>query len=382
MGVDFVPEKVHNCKVIVDGYRGDFLVNPNRHVLAEYNRLLKEEDELTKTVEEELGKASYTQDNQRIHIHLNAGLSADTSIAVNQGVDGVGLYRTEVPFLLQRSFPSEEEQTVQYRAILSTYRDKQVVMRTLDVGGDKPLPYLAIEEDNPFLGWRGIRFTLDHPEIFLIQVRAMLKASIGLENMDILLPMISGIAELDESKVLIERAFVEVAKYAEEQGKELKRPRIGIMIEVPSILYQLSALKGKVDFISVGSNDLTQYLLAVDRNNSRVASVYDALHPAVLHAMKHIIDTSRGLNIPVSVCGELAGDPIGALLLVGMGYRSLSMNTRNVARIKYILRHISVNEMEQLSRFALQATFADDVRAQTTEFVDERGLGGFIRAGK
>jgi phosphotransferase system enzyme I (PtsP) len=255
-------------------------------------------------------------------------------------------------------------------------------MRTLDVGGDKPLPYLAIEEDNPFLGWRGIRFTLDHPEIFLIQVRAMLKASIGLDNMDILLPMISGIAELDESKVLIERAFVEVAKYAEEQGKELKRPRIGIMIEVPSILYQLSALKGKVDFISVGSNDLTQYLLAVDRNNSRVASVYDALHPAVLHAMKHIIDTSRGLNIPVSVCGELAGDPIGALLLVGMGYRSLSMNTRNVARIKYILRHISVSEMEQLSRFALQATFADDVRAQTTEFVDERGLGGFIRAGK
>jgi len=382
MGVDFIPEKVHNCQVIVDGYRGDFLVNPNRHVLAEYNRLLKEENELTQTVEEELGKASYTRDNQRIHIHLNAGLSADTSIAVNQGVDGVGLYRTEVPFLLQRSFPSEEEQTLQYRAILSTYHDKQVVMRTLDVGGDKPLPYLTIEEDNPFLGWRGIRFTLDHPEIFLIQVRAMLKASIGLENMDILLPMISGIAELDESNALIDRAYSEVACYAKEQGKVLKRPRLGIMIEVPSILYQLPALKGKVDFISVGSNDLTQYLLAVDRNNSRVASVYDALHPAVLHAMKHIIDTSNALNIPVSVCGELAGDPVGALLLVGMGYRSLSMNTRNVARIKYILRHISVSEMEQLSRFALKATFADDVRTRTTEFVDERGLGGFIRAGK
>ncbi|WP_064605846.1 phosphoenolpyruvate--protein phosphotransferase [Photobacterium sp. J15] len=382
MGVDFVPEKVHDSQVIVDGYLGDFLVEPNRHVMAEYTRLLREENELTRTVEGEVGKAACTLDKERIYIHLNAGLSADTSIAVNRGVDGVGLYRTEVPFLLQRSFPSEEEQTLQYRSILMTYRNKKVVMRTLDIGGDKPLPYLAIEEDNPFLGWRGIRFTLDHPEIFLIQVRAMLKASIGLENMDILLPMISGIGELDESRALIDRAYTEVAKYAQEQGETLKRPKIGIMVEVPSILYQLPALKGKVDFISVGSNDLTQYLLAVDRNNSRVANVYDALHPAVLNALKHIADTSRVLDMPVSVCGELAGDPVGALLLVGMGYRSLSMNTRNVARIKYILRHIAVSEMEQLTDSALQSTFADDVRKMATEFVDQRGLGGFIRAGK
>ncbi|MEJ2765466.1 phosphoenolpyruvate--protein phosphotransferase [Photobacterium sp. MCCC 1A19761] len=382
MGVDFVPELVHGRQVIVDGYRGDLLVNPDRHVLTEYRRLMREEDELSARVELELGKATYTQDQQRVYIHLNAGLSADTSIAVNEGVDGVGLYRTEVPFLLQRSFPSEEEQTAQYRSILSTYRDKQVVMRTLDVGGDKPLPYLTIEEDNPFLGWRGIRFTLDHPEIFLIQVRAMLKASIGLDNMDILLPMISGIAELDDSKALIDRAYQEVAKYAQAQGQTLKRPRLGIMIEVPSILYQLRALRGKVDFISVGSNDLTQYLLAVDRNNARVASVYDALHPAVLHALKQIEETAEAMGMPVSVCGELAGDPIGALLLVGMGYRSLSMNTRNVARIKYLLRHISVQDMEQLSQFALQATFGNEVRDKITAFVDAQGLGGFIRAGK
>jgi phosphotransferase system enzyme I (PtsP) len=382
MGVDFIPEKVHNCEVIVDGYSGDLLINPNVHVLAEYRRLLDEENELTKTVEGELGKASYTKDNQRIYIHLNAGLSADTNIAVNRGVDGVGLYRTEVPFLLQRSFPSEEEQTAQYHSILATYPDKSVVMRTLDIGGDKPLPYLTIEEDNPFLGWRGIRFTLDHPEIFLIQVRAMLKASIGLNNMDILLPMISGIAELDDAKVLIDRAFDEVFQQAKEQGFELQRPRIGIMIEVPSILYQLPLLKGRVDFISVGSNDLTQYLLAVDRNNARVANVYDALHPAVLNALKHIIDAGKQMGIPVCLCGELAGDPVGVLLLVGMGYRSLSMNTRNVAKIKYILRHIKVQEMESLAQFALGAALAVDVRTMTTNFVEERGLGGFIRAGK
>ncbi|MGF1725955.1 phosphoenolpyruvate--protein phosphotransferase [Photobacterium nomapromontoriensis] len=382
MGVDFVPEKIHNCKVIVDGYRGDLLVNPNRHVLAEYTRLLREENELAKVVETELDKPAETRDKERIHIFLNAGLSADTCIAVNRGVDGVGLYRTEVPFLLQRSFPSEDEQTQQYQSILASYGKKPVVMRTLDIGGDKPLPYLTIEEDNPFLGWRGIRFTLDHPEIFLIQVRAMLRASIGFDNMDILLPMISGIGELDESIALIDRAYAEVSNVAVEQGETLRRPRIGIMIEVPSILYQLPALKGRIDFISVGSNDLTQYLLAVDRNNSRVASVYDALHPAVLHALKHVIDTSKQLQLPVSICGELAGDPIGALLLVGMGYRSLSMNTRNVAKIKYILRHISITEMEQLAQYALSATFADEVRSKTTEFVDGHGLGGFIRAGK
>ncbi|MGF1785203.1 phosphoenolpyruvate--protein phosphotransferase [Photobacterium swingsii] len=382
MGVDFIPEKIHNCQVVVDGYRGDFLVNPNRHVLKEYRRLLREENELDKTVETALAKCAVTKDNQRVYVHLNAGLSADTSIAVNRGVDGVGLYRTEVPFLLQRSFPSEEEQTAQYRTILASYPNKPVVMRTLDIGGDKPLPYLSIEEDNPFLGWRGIRFTLDHPEIFLIQVRAMLKASIGLDNMDILLPMISGVAELDEAMILIERAFEEVSKHAQLQGKSLRRPRLGIMIEVPSILYQLPALKGKVDFISVGSNDLTQYLLAVDRNNARVANVYDALHPAVLHALKHILASSQQLGIPVSVCGELAGDPVGALLLVGMGYRSLSMNTRNVAKIKYILRQISSEDMSTLAQQALQSSLATEVRTTTTRFVEGKGLGGFIRAGK
>lgn len=382
MGVDFVPDKIHDCKVVVDGYRGELLVNPPRHVMAEYKRLVREELELAKVVEEDVEKCAVTRNGERVHIFLNAGLSADTSIAVNRGVDGVGLYRTEVPFLLQRSFPSEEEQTQQYRAILDTYQGKPVVMRTLDIGGDKPLPYLTIEEDNPFLGWRGIRFTLDHPEIFLIQVRAMLRASIGIDNMDILLPMISGIAELDESLALIERAYIEVAKAAEAQGLTLRRPRVGIMIEVPSMLYQLSGLTSRVDFISVGSNDLTQYLLAVDRNNSRVAGVYDALHPAVIHALKYIVDTSKHIGLPVSLCGELAGDPVGALLLVGMGYRSLSMNTRNVAKIKYMLRHVSIEEMEQLVDYALTATFADEIRAKATAFVDSHGLGGFIRAGK
>jgi phosphotransferase system enzyme I (PtsP) len=381
MGVDFTPHTVHNNIVVVDGYRGDFLVNPNRHVLAEYRRLLREDDELEKIVEGDQQQHAVTKDQQRIMVHINAGLSADSHLAVNKGIDGVGLYRTEVPFLLQRSFPSEEDQINQYRTILHTYPHQPVVMRTLDIGGDKPLPYLSIEEDNPFLGWRGIRFTLDHPEIFMIQVRAMLRASIGLNNMDILLPMISGINELDDAKAIIERAYADVAQTALAAGQQLHKPRIGIMIEVPSMLYQLHALVGRVDFISVGSNDLTQYLLAVDRNNARVASVYDALHPAVLHALKHIVDSAEKYQLPVCVCGELAGDPVGALLLVGMGYRSLSMNARNVAKIKYILRHINGADMTLLATQALQVDVAADVRKLTTAFIEQHQLGGFIRAG-
>ncbi|MEC6899087.1 phosphoenolpyruvate--protein phosphotransferase [Photobacterium piscicola] len=381
MGVDFTPQTVHNNLVVVDGYRGDLLVNPNRHVLAEYRRLLREDDELEKIVECDQQQHAVTKDQQRIMVHINAGLSADSHLALNKGIDGVGLYRTEVPFLLQRSFPSEEEQINQYRAILHTYPDQPVVMRTLDIGGDKPLPYLSIEEDNPFLGWRGIRFTLDHPEIFMIQVRTMLRASIGLTNLDILLPMISGINELDDAKAIIERAYTDVAQTALAAGQQLHKPRIGIMIEVPSMLYQLHALVGRVDFISVGSNDLTQYLLAVDRNNARVANVYDALHPAVLHALKHIVDSAKRYQLPVCVCGELAGDPVGAVLLVGMGYRSLSMNARNVAKIKYILRHINGSDMTSLATQTLQVDVADDVRQLTTAFIEQYQLGGFIRAG-
>ena len=215
----------------------------------------------------------------------------------------------------------------------------------------------------------------------MIQVRAMLRASIGLNNMDILLPMISGINELDDAKAIIERAYTDVAQTALAAGQQLHKPRIGIMIEVPSMLYQLHALVGRVDFISVGSNDLTQYLLAVDRNNARVANVYDALHPAVLHALKHIVDSAKKYQLPVCVCGELAGDPVGALLLVGMGYRSLSMNARNVAKIKYILRHINGADMTSLATQVLQVDVADDVRKLTTLFIEQHQLGGFIRAG-
>ncbi|MBD1575346.1 phosphoenolpyruvate--protein phosphotransferase [Vibrio sp. S11_S32] len=378
MGAQLKPEILRGKLGIIDGYSGDIFIEPTKQLLKEYRSLSHEEQELSQLVEQELSKPAYTQDGQRVELMLNAGLSADTNIAINQGVDGVGLYRTEIAFLMQHGFPSEEEQTQNYRLILSSYPDKRVVMRTLDIGGDKALPYFPIEEDNPFLGWRGIRFTLDHTDIFLIQLRAMLKASAGIGNLNIMLPMISSSQEIDESKALLERAYQEVLKTI----PELERPQLGIMLEVPSMLYLLPLVADKVDFVSVGTNDLTQYLLAVDRNNSRVSDLYEHVHPAVMMALKHIFETCQQHKLPVCICGELAGDPIGALLLIGLGYRSLSMNTSNVAKIKYILRKVSAKELAQLSQDALAKPYADQIYHTVFSYLEQKGLAGFIRAGK
>ena len=254
-------------------------------------------------------------------------------------------------------------------------------MRTLDVGGDKPLPYFPINEENPFLGWRGVRLTLDHPEIFLVQIRAMLKASLGLKNLQIMLPMISSVNEVQEATRLIDQAFFEVREEANETGQLLVKPKIGVMLEVPSVLYQLPQLAKHVDFFSVGSNDLTQYLLAVDRNNTRVAGLYNSYHPAVLSALYDIVRQADANNIPVTVCGEIAGEPGGAILLMGMGYRRLSMNAHNLRKINWVVRNVNLQESKNLLSCALTAHTHQDVYAHINDYLEQKGLGGLIRAG-
>ncbi|NOH69818.1 phosphoenolpyruvate--protein phosphotransferase [Vibrio pectenicida] len=378
MGVTLNLKAINGKVGIVDGYSGKLFISPNKQLLREYHELVDEESELATMVNQTVLEPARTKDNIRIEVMLNSGLSADANIALNQGVDGVGLYRTEISFLLHHRFPSEEEQVSQYKSVLSAYPDKRVVMRTLDIGGDKALPYLPIEEDNPFLGWRGIRFTLDHPDIFLMQIRAMMRASVDHHNLSILLPMVSGAQELDSALELIERAHLELVKL----DNRITMPAIGVMIEVPSMIYLLPLVAEKVDFVSIGTNDLTQYLLAVDRNNARVANVYESMHPSVVMALEHIHRTCEQLKLPVCICGELAGDPIGALLMVGLGYRSLSMNTSNVAKVKYLLRHTDSSELRELATKALMKPYGNDIYAMMKTFFDDKGFSGFIRAGK
>lgn len=378
MGISLNLNDVQGQMGIVDGYSGQVFIEPSQSLLCEYQSLAREEHELSLEVSKDAIGPAMTTDGTKIDIYLNSGLSADTNIAINQGVEGVGLYRTEISFLLHQRFPSEEEQTQQYQNVLAAYAGKKVVMRTLDIGGDKALPYLPIEEDNPFLGWRGIRFTLDHPDIFLMQIRAMLKASCTHKNLSILLPMISNSKELDSALEFIEQAYLEVLTI----DPQVPKPAVGILVEVPAMLYLLPLLAHKIDFVSVGTNDLTQYLLAVDRNNARVADVYESTHPAVMMALKQIQQTCESLQLPVCVCGELAGDPIGAVLLVGLGYKALSMNTSNVAKIKYILRKTDSHELEQLVDKALIQPHGQNIYTMMLSFFEKKGIAGLIRAGK
>ncbi|MDG9976747.1 phosphoenolpyruvate--protein phosphotransferase [Ectopseudomonas oleovorans] len=345
MGVVDLPySKIDGIKLIVDGYHGEVFTNPSELLSKQYADVVEEERQLTEGLDALRALPCETLDGHRMPLWVNTGLLADVARAQQRGAEGVGLYRTEVPFMINERFPSEKEQLATYREQLQAFHPLPVTMRTLDIGGDKALSYFPIKEENPFLGWRGIRVTLDHPEIFLVQTRAMLKASEGLNNLRILLPMISGIQELEEALHLIHRAWGEVR----DEGIDVPLPPIGMMIEIPAAVYQTRELARQVDFLSVGSNDLTQYLLAVDRNNPRVADLYDFLHPAVLQALQKVVNDAHLEGKPVSICGEMAGDPAAAVLLLAMGFDSLSMNATNLPKVKWLLRQITQSKAREL----------------------------------
>ncbi len=342
---------------IVDGYRGNVYVNPSDDVLDEFQALVREDQEMFKTYESLRDLPCETLDNHRVPLWVNTGLMADVTRSIERGAEGVGLYRTEVPFLLRDSFPTEAEQLAIYREQLEAFAPHAVTMRTLDVGGDKPLSYFPIKEANPFLGWRGIRVTLDHPEIFLAQIRAMMRASEGLDNLRIMLPMISSIPELEEAQALIHRGYNELI----EEGLSIEMPPVGVMIEVPAAVYQSKEIAARSDFLSVGSNDLTQYLLAVDRNNAQVADLFNSYHPSVLKALKHVVAAAHGQGTPVSICGEMAGDPGSAILLMAMGFDVLSMNSTNLPKVKSVIRAITLEQAEELLENAINLPDAESV---------------------
>jgi len=379
MGLVDVPlTQLDDKELILDGYNGELFACPSDDLRSFYYHIVEEEKQLDQGLEPLKTLPCETTDGHRVAAWVNTGLMTDVVRSLNQGAEGVGLYRTEVPFMINERFPSEQEQLACYREQLEAFAPSYVTMRTLDIGGDKSLSYFPITEENPFLGWRGIRVTLDHPEIFLVQMRAMLKASVGLDNLRIMLPMISNVNEVEEALHLIYREYHQLRS----EGFDVSMPQVGVMIEVPAAVYQVRELAERVDFLSVGSNDLTQYLLAVDRNNPRVASLYHSFHPAVLQALYSIAKDAKEMKVQLSICGELAGDPVGAVLLMAMGYEALSMNASNLLKVKSVIRGIDLKWAKDLLESVLLLDSPFIIQSTLNLALKEAGFGRYLRPGK
>jgi phosphotransferase system enzyme I (PtsP) len=356
--------------IVLDGDDGRIYLRPSAATLRTVERRIAEAAALSTRLDALRDLPAVTSDGVRVPLYANIGLELDAENARRNGAEGVGLYRTEYLFLLRESFPLEDEQYGVYRRLLEGFAPNVVTVRTLDVGGDKILPYFPVEEKNPFLGCRGIRFSLEHPEIFLIQLRALLRANAGLENLQVLFPMISRVAEVDEALDLLARAHTELS----EEGTPAAKAKVGAMIEVPSAVFLAKALAERVDYLSVGTNDLAQYLLAADRNNAQVATPYDSVHPAVLDAVAKVVRDAHGRSTPVTVCGELAGDPAGALALLGMGVDVLSMRPASLSRVKLVIRTFTARRARVLLESALALQDGLGVHRLLNAALEEAGV--------
>ncbi len=357
--------------LLVDGHYGEVYARPNKRRITLNRELIEQERVFDEELTELKDLPCITRDGWRLLLWVNIGLSGDLTRSLDRGAEGIGLFRTEIPFMSADRFPTEAEQLAIYREHMEAFSPRPVTMRTLDIGGDKSLSYFPIAEENPFLGWRGIRVTLDHPEIFLVQVRAMIKANAGLEGvLRIMLPMISSVGELRAAKILIKQAYDEVV----EEGSDVKMPEIGVMVEVPASVYQARLLAKEADFLAVGSNDLTQYMLAVDRNNPRVAELYQDVHPAVIGALREVARAAHAEGTGLGICGEFAGTPAGAVLLMAMGYHVLSMNATHLPKVKWVIRQIKRSDARRMLARVLKMETAEEVRTYMHQQLSDKGL--------
>ena len=370
--VDLPTYNLEDEQLLVDGDYGEVFFRPSKQRIALSEELIEQAREFDEELTELRDLPAVTRDGWPILLWVNIGLSEDLGRSLDRGAQGIGLFRTEIPFMSKDRFPTEAEQLAIYREHMAAFEPRPVTMRTLDIGGDKSLTYFPIGEENPFLGWRGIRVTLDHPEIFLVQVRAMIKANAGLEgDLRIMLPMISSLGELEAAKELIDQAYHEVT----DEGVMVKKPQVGVMVEVPAAVYQARQLAKASDFLAVGSNDLTQYMLAVDRNNSRVARIYQELHPAVITALREVARAAHAEDKPIGICGEFAGTPVGAVLLMAMGYNVLSMNATHLPKVKWVIRQIKRRDARRMLAKVLRMQSAEEVGLFMHQQLQDAGLG-------
>lgn len=358
--------------VIVDGITGDVFLRPPPDVEAAYAERVRLRARRQAQYQALRDKPCVTKDGQQISLMINAGLLIDLPHIAETGAAGIGLFRTELQFMVATSFPRINEQFALYRAVLDAAEKRPVTFRTLDIGGDKVLPYMhAFEEENPAMGWRAIRLGLDRPGLMRSQIRALLKASSG-RALKIMFPMVATVEEFDQGKALVEHELTHLRRH----GHILpERVEIGAMLEVPSLLYQLDELFPRVDFLSVGSNDLVQFMYAVDRGNARVAGRFDPISAPVLRALRTITMKSEQHGKPVTLCGELASTPIGALALVAIGFRSLSLTPSAVGPVKAMLLDLDVGKARAVIDPLIDApTGSVSVRHRIEMFAAAEGL--------
>ena len=349
---------------LLDGFNGVIIVNPTDQTLFEYGQLIKKQVTLEEKLRDILTKPAVTLDGQRVFLSANIESQNDASAVKEAGAEGVGLFRTEYLFINRDVPPSEEQQYQAYREAAQALKPLPVVIRTLDLGGDKFLAHMPLPRElNPFLGWRAIRFCLQEEDIFRAQLRAILRASAE-GNVKMMYPMISGLDELNQANALVERCKGELR--AEKVAYD-ERLEIGAMIETPSAVIVAESLAKRLKFFSIGTNDLIQYSLAVDRMNEKIAHLYEPTHPAIVRLIKATVDAAHRHQVWVSVCGEMASDPVFAPLLLGLGVDELSASPPLVAPVKFLIRRLKLTEAKALAEFALNCESAAEILARCQE---------------
>ncbi len=376
VGVGHLAETVREGdQLIVDGNAGTVYVNPAPDIVREYERLGREYRAFNRELETLRELPAMTRDGHQIALTANVGLLGDLVLALHHGAEGVGLYRTEIPFMSHRDFLTEDEQVELYRLMLQRLEGRPIAIRTLDMGADKYPSYLRLpREDNPFLGWRSIRISLEMPEIFSVQLRAILRAS-AYGDVRILFPMISGLEEIRRVKELLGQAQDDVRREGHAFNENMA---IGVMIEVPSAVRLAPLLSQEVDFLSIGTNDLIQYLLAVDRNNPKVAPLYEPLHPAVLRAIADTVAAAKAAGKRVTICGEMAADPACTLMLIGLGLDGLSMGPFFIPVIKRLIRSVDLSRARQLAAELLTLSTVKEIKGCLFEGMRSLGVIDFM----
>jgi phosphotransferase system enzyme I (PtsI) len=365
VGLHNATEKIKpNDYLLIDGYEGLVFINPTSDTLKEYDEIASKQLEIERTFQEELVEKTETLDGHSIELMANIEASDDISESVQDSFDGIGLFRTESIYLKKNGMPSEEEQFEEYTSVAKNAKGKPVIIRTLDIGGDKLINGV---HDDSFLGLRAIRFCLENLTIFKTQLRAILRASV-FGDIRIMYPMISGTEELDKANFIFNEVKEELLS---EKIAFNPKIQVGAMIELPSAVSIIDLLAKKVDFFSVGTNDLIQYLMAVDRMDDRVSHLYQPTHPAVLRSLKVIFEQSESNQKPVCVCGEMAGEPIYALLLIGLGARSLSASISRLPEIKHYIRLINLGELKELINELMTLDQAEPIEQKLSAFLEK-----------